>query len=193
MTSYRIFPVVILLVAAPFAAIAQFDGMPGLFGAVPMGFGNPAGAPIPACQQLVALRDETQKHWEIIQEASERNAPAPEACRLFRSFLAAEAKFNRGVEDHGRTCGAPHDVMTHVNKRHAKALRIGRQVCQEAQRPRVLGPSLWDDMPRWEFWKRSTGDFSWREELIDKEDDCNLCGKTGDFGPPPPTISGFEY
>src|SRR5882724_5731205 len=140
MMAYRVFPLVTLLAAVPFAAIAQFDGMPGLSGAVPRGFGNPAGGPLLACRQLVALRDETQKHWETIEEARQRNAPALEACRLFRNFLAAETKFKRGHEDHGRTCGAPPDVVTQVIKRHAKASQIGNQVCQEAQRPRGLGP-----------------------------------------------------
>ena len=67
MMAYRIFPLVALLAVVPIAAIAQFDGMPGFPGAVPWDFGNPAGGPLPACLQLVALRDETQKHWETIE------------------------------------------------------------------------------------------------------------------------------
>src|SRR5215470_4520764 len=105
---YRIFPLVILLVAAPFAASAQVGGIPGLPGGlpgpVPGGFGSPLGGPPLDCQQLVTLRDETQEQWETIEKAKQRNAPVQEACRLFRSFLIAETKFKNEVDEHGGRC-----------------------------------------------------------------------------------------
>jgi hypothetical protein len=138
-----------LLVVAPFAAKAQFGGMPGMPGSpgMPGGFGaapQPQQPP-PACQQLLTLRDETQKHGIAIQKANERKATAQEACRMFRAYLGAEVKFIKGIEEHGRTCGVPPEVLKQVKDSHAKASQIGKQVCEAAaQGPRPAGPSLSD-------------------------------------------------
>ena len=64
----------IAMASAP-SAQAQFGGMPGMPGAPGMGgfgappSGPPAGPP-PACQQLMVLRDETQKNVAAIQAAN---------------------------------------------------------------------------------------------------------------------------
>ena len=142
---------VAMLVAAPFAASAQFGGMPGMPGSpgMPGGFGaapqpQPQQPP-PACQQLLALRDEVQKNGQAIQKANEKKGTVQEACRLFRNYLAAEVKFMKGIEEHARTCGVPPDVLKQVKEGHAKASQIGKQVCEAAaQGPRPAGPSLSD-------------------------------------------------
>ncbi len=92
------------MVAAPFAAYGQFGGMPGMPGApggMPGGggFGGPQQGPPPACKELLSMRDEVQKHGTAIQKANERKATVQEACKLFRSFLTAEAKFIKSLED----------------------------------------------------------------------------------------------
>jgi len=141
---------VAMLVATPFAASAQFGGMPGMPGSpgMPGGFGGPPPqqqGPPPACQQLLALRDETQKYGMAIQKANERKATAQDACKLFRSYLSAELKFMKGIEEHSRTCGVPPEVLKQVKDSHAKASQIAKQVCDAAaQGPRPAGPSLSD-------------------------------------------------
>src|SRR5262249_30139455 len=106
MKVYRALPLVAMLVAVPCAASAEFGGMPGMPGGMPGGvpggggFSGPPAAPPPGCQQLLALRDETQKHGMAIQKANERKASVQEACRLFKNFLAAETKFMKGIEEH---------------------------------------------------------------------------------------------
>jgi hypothetical protein len=140
---------VAMLVTAPIAAKAQFGGMPGMPGSpgVPGGFGAPPPqqGPPPACQQLLALRDETQKYGIAIQKANERKAQVQEACRLFKNYLAAEVKFMKGIEEHSRTCGVPPEVLKQVKESHARASQIGKQVCDAAaQGPRPAGPSLSD-------------------------------------------------
>jgi hypothetical protein len=140
-----------VVVAAPFVAHAQFGGMPGMPGSMPGGmpggFGAPppqAGPP-PACRELLTLRDETQKHGMAIQKANERKADVKDACRLFKNFLAAEAKFIKGLEDNSRTCGVPPEAIKQAREGHAKAGQIGKQVCEAAaQGPRPVGPSLSD-------------------------------------------------
>jgi hypothetical protein len=142
-----------VVVAAPFVAHlgahAQFGGMPGMPGSMPGGtpggFGAPppqAGPP-PACRDLLALRDETHKHGTAIQKANEKKATVQEACKLFKTYLAAEAKFIKGLEDNSRTCGVPPDVIKQVKESHSKAGQVGKQVCDAAaQGPRPAGPSL---------------------------------------------------
>jgi hypothetical protein len=157
MTVCRALPLAVMLVAIPFAAAAQFGGMPGMPGSAPGGMpgggfgGQPQAQPQPqqppaACQQLMTLRDDTQKHGLAIQKANERKASVQDACRMFKTFLASEAKFIKGIEEHSRTCGIPPDVLKQVKESHAKAGQIGKDVCdaaaQAANRP--AGPSLSD-------------------------------------------------
>jgi hypothetical protein len=149
------------MVAAPFAAYGQFGGMlgmPGMPGAVPGGggFGGRPQGPSPACRELMSIRDEVQKHGTAIQKANERRATVQEACKLFRSFLAAETKFINSLEN-ARTCGVPPDAIKQAKEGHTKASAIGKQVCDAAaQSPGPVFP-----------------------------DDCRVCGQTGDFGWPP--------
>src|SRR5262245_4670947 len=146
-----------VVVAAPFVAHvgahAQFAGMPGMPvmpggmpGGAPGGFGAPQQGPPPACRELLTLRDETQKHGMAIQKANERKATVQEACKLFKAFLAAEAKFIKGLEDNSKTCGVPPDAIKQAKDGHAKAGQIGKQVCEAATQAatRPAPPSLSD-------------------------------------------------
>src|SRR5215475_11265942 len=148
MTARRALPIVALFfVAVPFGAAAQFGGMPGMPGGMPGpgGFGGPPAAPPPACQQLLAIRDEVQKNGQAIQKANQRKAPLPEACKLFKAYIASEQKMIKGLEENGRTCGAPPEVVKQVKEGHARAQQIGKDVCDAAaQGPRPAGPSLSD-------------------------------------------------
>ena len=137
-----------VVVAAPFVAHAQFGGMPGMPGGMPGGpggFGSPQQGPPPACRELMALRDEAQKHGMAIQKANEKKASVQEACKLFKNFLSAEAKFIKSLEDNSRTCGVPPDAIKQAKEGHGKAGQIGKQVCEAAAQPqRPAGPSLSD-------------------------------------------------
>ena len=139
------------MVAAPFAAHGQFGGMPGMPGApggMPGGgggFGGQQQGPPPACRELLAMRDEVQKHGTAIQKANEKKATVQEACKLFKNFLGAEGKFIKSLEDNTRTCGVPPDAIKQAKEGHSKASVIGKQVCDAAaQGPRPAGPSLSD-------------------------------------------------
>jgi hypothetical protein len=150
MTVSRALVFATFMVAAPFAAYGQFGGMPGMPGApggMPGGggFGGPPAGPPPACRELLAMRDEVQKHGTAIQKANERKATVQEACKLFRNFLGAEAKFIKSLEDNTRACGVPPDAIKQAKDGHSKASVIGKQVCDAAaQGPRPAGPSLSD-------------------------------------------------
>ena len=63
--------------------------------------------PPPACQQLMTLRDETQKHGQALQAASQKKAVPEELCKLFKVFLGAETKMLKGLEDQSTTLRRP--------------------------------------------------------------------------------------
>lgn len=145
MTVCKALPLVAMLVAVPFAAGAQFGGMPGLPGGPPGRAPDasefwPAPPPLtPACQQFLALRKETQTHAQAIQKASQRKASAGEMCRLMRAYISAVTKFIREIEEHGSTC-APRGAWKQQKDIYATAAQYRRQVCEAAAR----GPSLLD-------------------------------------------------
>jgi hypothetical protein len=181
MRVFRTLLLAALILATPFRANAQFGGAPG---ELPGGPWTPPparpSAPPPACQQLLTLRDETQKHGIAIQKANERKANVQDACKLFKSYLAAEAKFIRGLEDNSRTCGVPADAIKQAREGHAKASQTGKQVCEEAAR----GPGPASSIP----WDALRQDRRKPDQFRDYEDNCRDCGKIGDFWwtvPPP--------
>jgi len=156
MTPSRVLPLVLALAVLPlWPASAQFGGMPGMPGSgmYPGGGGSPFDAPPPqqgpppACQKLLALRDETGKHGQALQAAGKRKdkAQPDEICKLFKAFLASEAKMIKGLEENSQVCGVPPDTIKQVKASHEQASKIGKNVCDAAaQGPRPAGPSLSD-------------------------------------------------
>jgi hypothetical protein len=148
MTLSRALPWVLVLAVLPLSpAAAQFGGMPGMPGSPgmsPGGFGAPQEPP-PACQQLLANRDETAKHGQAIHAAGQKKVPPEELCKLFKTFLSSESKMLKGLEQNATTCGVPSEVLKQVKASHDKAAQVGKQVCDAAaQGPRPAGPSLSD-------------------------------------------------
>jgi hypothetical protein len=131
-------------------AVAQFGGMPGMPGSpgVP---GSPfvtPQQPPPACQELIALRDEVGKHGQAIQAAGKNKAGPDQLCNLFKNFTAAEAEMIKALQERKATCGVPAQVITQVEAGHVKSTQIAKQICDAAaQGPRPAGPSL-DDVLR---------------------------------------------
>ena len=144
MTLRRALPFALLLAALPFApAAAQFGGMPGMPGSpgMPGAPGAPGGGfgaapqqqgPPPACQALLANRDETQKHAMAIRDAGKKKVGPEEACKLFKVFLASETKMIKGLEEHAATCGVPPDIIKAMKTQHAQAAKTGKHVCDAA-------------------------------------------------------------
>ena len=131
----RALPLLLALAAVlPSPAAAQFGGMPGTPGAPAMPpFGaDPAGPP-PACQQLLSLREETQKHAQALQAAGREKASPEELCRLFRVYLAAESRMVMGLEESYARCGVPADVPKQVKAQHLKASQMGKNICEMAE------------------------------------------------------------
>jgi hypothetical protein len=181
MTFSRILSLAVLaaVVSIP-AANAQFGGMPGMVpgmgGGMPgmgggPGFGGPPAGPPPACQQVLAMRDETQKNATAIRAVTDKaNAqkkpPDPVVtCKLFKVYLASESKFIKGLQTNQQTCGVPPDVIKQAQEGYGRASEIGKQVCDAADRPQPTGPSLSDalnsapTLPDVDNTKRSRGTY----------------------------------
>ncbi len=91
------------------------------------------------------LRDEAQKKAAAIRTASERKAQPKEACGLFNSFSAAEAKLIKYAAEQGTWCGIPPQILTTLKQQHVKTVEIQTNVCRAAAAPpRPQGPSLSD-------------------------------------------------
>jgi hypothetical protein len=161
MTLSRVLSLAVLaaVVSIP-AANAQFGGMPGMPGMVPgmgggpgmggPGFGGPPVGPPPVCQQVLAMRDDTQKNATAIRSFTDKaNAqhkpPDPVAtCKLFKVYLASETKFIKGLQTNAETCGVPPQIIKQAQEGYGKASEIGKQVCDAAEHPQPTGPSLSD-------------------------------------------------
>jgi hypothetical protein len=148
----RALPLTLAFVALSFApASAQFGGMGMGMPGSPMGpqsapmspFGAQPQQPPAACQNLIAMRDETQKAGQALKTAGERKAPPEEACKLFKAFVAAESKMIRGLEQNSQACGVPPDAIKQVKAQHVNVNKMAKQVCDAAaQGPRPTGPSF---------------------------------------------------
>jgi hypothetical protein len=132
--------VIAILCAAFQYAGAQSDASPE----VPSG-AAPKSAP--ECQQLLALRSELLKEAEAIEAANQKKANAATACRLFRNYLATEAKMIKMLDANGAECGVPQRINQGVKASHPKTQRIGNQVCDAAKRQpfRYDPPQLYDE------------------------------------------------
>jgi hypothetical protein len=159
-----------LIVSTPLCGSAQIAGGQGELPGGPWTPPSARPASSLACQELWALRDETQKHGTAIRKANERRATVQEACKLFKNFLGAEDKFIKSLEENNRTCGVASDAIKQAKEGHAKAEQVGKQVCEAAaaRSPRPTRMDPWDTL---------------REGSPKQSEDenCKLCGRSGDF------------
>ena len=140
MTFHRAFSLAVVLAALVIGRAAAQDGVPGHPG---LGSVWPMPQQTPAvCLQVLANREETQKHGRALQVAGREKAPPEEICRLFKAFLAAEARMLEGLEAQSATCGVPTTVIEQVKTQHNKAEQVAKQVCALAARPaRIDAPA----------------------------------------------------
>ena len=160
----RALPLALVLAVLPLSAVnAQFGGMPGMPGAPRIpdpdawsawnarsarnGVGvrcacAGAATRVPAVAGLPG-RDVQARTGP--PGCRQRRLPREAACKLFKAFTAAEAKFVKGLEDNSATCGVPADVIKQVKAGHSKAVQTAKNVCDAAaQGPRPAGPTLSD-------------------------------------------------
>jgi len=100
----------------------------------------------PCVAEFMKLRDETEKRGKALQAANQRHAPPKEACGLFNSFTAAEAKLLKYATDNALWCGIPQQIIGQIKQAHGKAMEIRTRVCEAAAHPQIAphAPTLSD-------------------------------------------------
>ena len=113
--------------------------------------GPPQGGPPPGAEEcmkeFMPLRKEAERRGKLIKAASDRHAPAADACKLIGNFSQAEVKMIKYVSSHAQKCGIPQQIHDQLAAGHKNTEKLLKQVCgiaqQQAQQPRgPAGPSL---------------------------------------------------
>ncbi|MBV6488850.1 MAG: hypothetical protein H3C55_01500 [Pseudorhodoplanes sp.] len=87
----------------------------------------PQGQP-PCAQEFIPLRDDAQKKANAIKPAAD-SKDRTRLCQAFRTFVAAEAKVIKFVNENASRCGIPADAAKVMKTNHAKSTNIRNQVC----------------------------------------------------------------
>ena len=132
----------LMLVSLAPGAKAQIlgAGMP-MPGAAP-----PPQQQLPPCyNEFAPLKAEVEKRASVLQAAMQKKVTREEACTLFKSFSAAEAKVIKFVTDNAQACGIPPEATTQMKANHSRTVKTKDQVCNGggiagAQKP--SGPGL---------------------------------------------------
>jgi hypothetical protein len=128
-------------VAFPVTGAAPVAGA----GFQPMAAPPSQGGPSDQCMRaFMPLREEAEKRGKLIKAASDRHAPAEEACKLIGSFSVAELKMIKFVEANGAKCQIPPQVPDQLKNGHKNTEAMQQKVCQAAQQQQrgPAGPSL---------------------------------------------------
>jgi hypothetical protein len=117
--------------------------------------GAPASSPVPffppanaearsdACmKEFVPLREEAEERGRLIKVASDRHAPADEACKLLGNFIQSEIKMIKYIEANSARCGIPSQIADQFSAGHKKTEAMRTKVCRAAQDAPPHGPGL---------------------------------------------------
>ena len=135
------------------APVASFGVAPASFpanGAAPLNSSAftpaqpQASAPDECMRGFLPLRQEAEKRGKLIKAASERHAPADEACKLIENFGQSEIKMIKYVETHAAKCGIPPQISDQLKNGHKNTESMQQKVCAVAQQQQrgPTGPSL---------------------------------------------------
>jgi hypothetical protein len=135
------------------APVASFGVAPASFpanGAAPLNSSAftpaqpQANAPDECMRGFLPLRQEAEKRGKLIKAASERHAPADEACKLIENFGQSEIKMIKYVETHAAKCGIPPQISDQLKNGHKNTESMQQKVCAVAQQQQrgPTGPSL---------------------------------------------------
>jgi len=106
-----------------------------------------ASGPDACMQGFLPLRQEAEKRGKLIKAASDRHAPADEACKLIGNFAQSESKMIKYVETHAAKCGIPPQISDQLKNGHKNTEAMQQKICavalqQQQQQKGPAGPSL---------------------------------------------------
>jgi len=90
-----------------------------------------SGGP-PCADEFVPLRNDAQTKGAAIKAAIDRKAERADICKAFRTFVAAEAKVVKFVQDNGSRCSIPADAAKVMKVNHGKSVTMSNRVCNAA-------------------------------------------------------------
>jgi hypothetical protein len=79
-----------------------------------------------------SLRGSIDKAGQAIQAANKRKAPLAEACKLFGTYVEAEAKLLKFMNSMKAQCGVPDVAINNFNTAHGKSSEMRTKVCTAA-------------------------------------------------------------
>ena len=131
----RVFTLALLILAvADRAAWAQIGALPGAQ------TGPPGGAQCNSFQDLAA---EAQKRGAAVGAAIKAKADRKQICALMTTFVAAETKVIKFLDDNKVWCGVPEQVITVSKANHEKSVKFRTDACND-DGPHPKAPSLSD-------------------------------------------------
>ena len=102
----------------------------------------PSGSRADACmKEFAPLREDAEERSRLIKAASDRRAPADEACKLIGSFGQAELKMIKYIETNSAKCGIPPQIADQLRSGHKNTEKMQTQVCNVAQQEATRGPA----------------------------------------------------
>ncbi len=109
-------------------------------GAPPSSGGGP-----PCANEFMPLRTDAQTKGMAIKAAVERKSDRPELCKVFRTFVAAEAKVVKFVQENGSRCSIPPDAVKVMKTNHGKSVTMSNRVCNASAAPGAPPPPSLSD------------------------------------------------
>jgi hypothetical protein len=95
--------------------------------------GASAGGGAPPCaDEMMPLRNDAQTKGTAIKAAIDRKAERTELCKVFRTFVAAEAKFVKFAQEHSSRCSVPAEAVKVMKANHGKSTAMSNRVCNAA-------------------------------------------------------------
>jgi hypothetical protein len=95
----------------------------------------------PCAEEMMPLRNDAQTKGVAIKAAVDRKADRSEICKVFRIFIAAEAKFVKFAQDNGSRCSVPADAVKVMKDNHSKSVTMSNRVCNAAAGPGGAAPA----------------------------------------------------
>jgi hypothetical protein len=100
----------------------------------------PGGAP--QCNDFPKLTEEAQKRGALVGAAIKGKAERKEICTLMTTFVAAEGKVVKFLDDNKTWCGIPNQAIAAAKANHEKSLKFRTAACEEGPKPKA--PTLSD-------------------------------------------------
>jgi hypothetical protein len=98
----------------------------------------------PQCAAFQGLSTEAQKRGDVVSAALKNKTDRKELCGVITSFVGAEAKVVKFLEDNKTWCGVPDQVVAASKANHAKSVHFQTVVCSAADAPKPKVPTLSD-------------------------------------------------